>query len=81
MSNGLAKFIEGFTKNQLIAYFLLLWAATFFFSALSGFIWLTEGYASIADIVIDIPWNLAELAMAAVLAMLGLKILNEKQEE
>ena len=80
MSDGLAKFIEGFTKNQLIAYFLLLWAATFFFSSISGFVWLTEGYASIADIIIDIPWNLVELAMAAVLAMLGLKILNEKEE-
>ena len=80
MSEGLKKFIEGFTKNQLIGYFLILWAATFLFSAISGFIWLTEGYASLADVIIDGLWNLADLGAAAVLAMLGLKILDEKEE-
>lgn len=79
MSEGLMKFVEGFTKNQLIGYFLLLWAATFFFSAISGFVWLTSSYAELADFIIDIPWNLAELGIAAVLGMLGLKILNEKE--
>lgn len=80
MSEGITKFAEKFTKNQLIAYFLILWAATFLFSSLSGFVWLTEGYATAADFILDIPWNLAELGIAAVLAMLGLKILNEKDQ-
>ena len=69
---------EGFAKNQLIAYFLLLWAATFFFSAISGFLWLAD-YGSTIDFVVDGLWNLAEIGCAAVLVLLGLKILNEKQ--
>ena len=73
--NDIAK---DFSKNQLIGFFLILWAATFLFSALSGFVWLAEGHASIADIIIDGLWNLADLGCAAVLVLLGLKILNEK---
>jgi hypothetical protein len=29
---------KGFAKNQLIAYFLILWAVTFFFSGIYGFL-------------------------------------------
>jgi hypothetical protein len=75
---GAMNIAEGFAKNQLIAYFLILWAATFFFSAISGFLWLAE-YGSIVDFVVDGLWNLAEIGCAAVLVLLGLKILNEKQ--
>jgi hypothetical protein len=81
MSNGLTKFAEGFTKNQLIGYFLILWAATFFFSAISGFIWIADGYGSILDVIIDGLWNLADLGCAAVLVILGLKILNQKETQ
>ena len=80
MNEGIAKFVDGFTKNQLIGYFLILWAATFLFSSISGFIWIAEGHASIVDVIIDGLWNLADLGAAAVLAMLGLKILDEKEE-
>jgi hypothetical protein len=80
MSEGLKQFIDGFTKNQLIGYFLILWAATFLFSAISGFAWLADGYGSLFDVIIDGLWNLADLGAAAVLAMLGLKILDEKEE-
>ncbi len=80
MHNGLTKFAEGFAKNQLIGYFLILWAATFLFSAISGFIWIADGYGSIFDVIIDGLWNLADLGCAAVLAILGLKILKETQE-
>ena len=70
---------EGFSKNQLIGYFLLLWAATFLFSALSGFFWLIQGYGPILDVIIDGLWSLADLGCAGVLALLGVKILNEKE--
>jgi hypothetical protein len=79
MGEAITKIAEGFAKNQLIAYFLILWAATFFFSSISGFVWLAEGHASIADLIIDTLWNLADLGIAAVLVLLGLKILNEKE--
>jgi hypothetical protein len=79
MGESLTKLVEGFSKNQLIACFLLLWAATFFFSAISGIIWIAEGYGSGLDMIIDILWNLTELGCAAVLGMLGLKILNTKE--
>ncbi|MCW4015029.1 MAG: hypothetical protein NWF06_01540 [Candidatus Bathyarchaeota archaeon] len=79
MNESLVKFVEGFSKNQLIGYFLLLWAATFLFSSISGFIWLAEGYGSILDVIVDGLWNLADLGCAAVLAMLGLKILNNQE--
>lgn len=75
--NNIAK---GLSKNQLIGYFLILWAITFFFSAISGFIWLTEGYANAGDFITDIPWNLAELGCAALLVLLGVKILNEEKQ-
>jgi hypothetical protein len=81
MHNSLTKFAEGFAKNQLIGYFLILWAATFLFSAISGFIWIADGYGSIFDVIIDGLWNLADLGCAAVLAILGLKILNEKETQ
>jgi hypothetical protein len=80
MSNGLTKFAEGFAKNQLIGYFLILWAVTFFFSAISGFLWLAE-YGTLVDVIIDGLLDLAKLGCAAVLAMLGMRILNEKETQ
>ena len=79
MGEALTKIAEGFAKNQLIGYFLILWAATFFFSSISGFLWLAEGYGSIADVIVDGLWNLAEIGCAAILVLLGLRILNEKE--
>lgn len=73
--------VNKLSKQKLLAYFLLLWAATFFFSSLSGFVYLGEyGFAhnSGASTAIDILWNLADLGAAAVLALLGLKLLNDK---
>ena len=81
MSESLMKFVENFTKNQLISYFLLLWAATFFFSSISGFTWMAAGHTSGIDIIIDGLWNLADLGCAAVLGMLGLKMLKAEQEK
>ena len=79
MGEAINNLVEGFSKNQLIAYFLLLWALTFLFSAISGFMWLAEGHGSTLDLIVDGLWNIAEIGCAVILAMLGLKILNEPQ--
>ncbi|PVX25234.1 MAG: hypothetical protein CW691_05275 [Candidatus Bathyarchaeum sp.] len=79
MSEPLSKFVEGFSKNQLVAYFLLLWAATFFFSSISGFSYIAAGYSSGLDLVVDVLWNLTDLGITAILGMLGLKILNNQE--
>ena len=71
---------KGFAKNQLIAYVLILWAVTFFFSAINGFVYIAGGHADLVDIFIDGLWSLAELGLTAVLILLGVKILNEKEE-
>ena len=71
--------VKGFAKNQLIAYFLILWAITFFFSGINSLVWLAEGHGSVLDIFIDGLWSFAELGGAAVLILLGVKILNEKE--
>jgi hypothetical protein len=71
---------KGYTKNQLIGFFLILWAVTFFFSALSGFQYLLGGHADLLDVFIDGLWSLAELGLTAILVLLGVKILNEKEE-
>ena len=79
MGDQINDLVSGFSKNELIGYFLILWAITFVFSALSGFIWLAEGHASILDLIVDSLWNIAELGCAVILVLLGMKILNEKQ--
>ena len=79
MGEAINDIVKNFSKNQLIGYFLLLWALTFLFSAISGFLWLAEGYASILDLILEGLWCLTKLGCAAVLAMLGFKILNEPE--
>ena len=78
MGESINRIVDDFSKDKLVGYFLILWAATFLFSAISSFAWLAEGYGSAIDIIIDGLWGLAELGCAAVLAMLGLKILNKQ---
>jgi hypothetical protein len=79
MGDPINDFANGFSKNQLIGYFLILWAVTFFLSAISTILWFAEGRADLADIVVDGLWTLADLGITAVLVLLGFKILNEKQ--
>ncbi len=68
---------ERYTKDQLIAIFLFLWGATFFFDALSGLIVVARGSAS--STIIETSKSFAEIGCTIVLIMLGLKIL-EKEE-
>ncbi|MCW4035449.1 MAG: hypothetical protein NWF03_08815 [Candidatus Bathyarchaeota archaeon] len=81
MGEAIMNIVEKYTKNKLIAYFLMLWAATFFLSCISGFLWLAGGHEqSILDTLVDVLWNFADLGCAAVLAMLGLKFLNQEEK-
>ena len=78
MGEPITKTLENFGITKLVGYFLLLWAATFFFSAINGFLYVAEGYGSAIDILVDGLWSLADLGCAAILAMLGFKILGNQ---
>ena len=76
MGESLPKLIADLSKSKLFAYFLILWGAAFFFSGLADLVWVAEGYLSGAELALEILESLAEIGCAAILAMLGLKILN-----
>ena len=75
MGDPINDFASGFSKNQLIGYFLILWAITFLFSAVYGFINL--GDQSLFNMIIDGLWSLADVGIAGILVLLGVKTLNE----
>ena len=71
--------MDKLSKQKLLAIFLLLWGAYFFFNAISGLVYeLTYAgqYYSSAEIALDVLSDLAGLGIAAVLAVLGLKFLK-----
>ena len=68
------KMFAGLPCRMLVGWFLILWGMTFFFSAIWGLLDLS-GY-SIGYLIIEVLWDLAELAIAAILAILGLKVLR-----
>lgn len=68
------KMFAGLSCRVLVGWFLILWGVTFFFSAIWGFFDLS-GY-SIGYLVIEVLWDLADLAIAGILAILGLKVLG-----
>jgi len=75
----LAKIAEGFSRNKLIGYFLILWGFTFLFSALSSVLWIGDGYASAANVVVDGLWSLADIGCAGLLVLLGIKFLHNQE--
>ncbi len=79
MGDPINNFASGFSKNELIGYFLILWAITFIFSAISSFIWIAEGHADLLDVIVDGLWSLAEIGCGVILILLGFKKLEEKQ--
>jgi hypothetical protein len=58
------KFLPTLTKEKLLVYFLLLWAASFF-------LWAIYDFATFGPL-----GTLCDLGAGAVLALLGLKLLN-----
>ncbi|MGD0204271.1 MAG: zinc ribbon domain-containing protein [Candidatus Bathyarchaeia archaeon] len=72
-------FLGSLTKEKLIGYFLILWGASFFFEAIVGFIEASYSYVgarAIASNYLGVLIDLIYLAIAAVLALLGLKFLG-----
>ena len=57
----IADLVSGFSKNELVGYFLILWAMTFIFSAVSGFLWIAGGHGSIVDIIVDGLWDMSKI--------------------
>jgi hypothetical protein len=70
------KMFAGLPCRMLVGWFLILWGATFFFSAIYGFLDIFEGYYSVGYLIIEVLWDLADLAIAGILAVLGLKVLR-----
>ena len=68
------KLFAGLSCRMLVGWFLILWGVTFFFSAIWGLLDLS-GY-SVGFLIIEVLWDLAELAIAGVLAILVLKVLG-----
>ncbi|MFA5364526.1 MAG: hypothetical protein WC325_05020 [Candidatus Bathyarchaeia archaeon] len=81
MGESVMKVVSGYTKNKLIAFFLLLWGASFFFNAISGFLWLTRANEPVLEFLVDVLYYLAQLGGSAVLVMLGLKFKDEPTAE
>ena len=70
------KMFEGLPCRMFVGWFLILWAATFFFSAIYGFLDIFEVSYSTGYLIIEVLWDLADLAIAGVLAVLGFKVLR-----
>ena len=79
MGTSIRDIVENLSKEKLVGYFLILWGATFFFNAISGLAYYATygGYFS-AQMVFSILGDLTGLAIAALLIMLGLKVLQIK---
>jgi hypothetical protein len=72
------KFLPTLTKEKLLVYFLLLWAASFFLWAIYDF--ATFGPFS-ADAVVGLLGTLCDLGAGAVLALFGLKLLSTTKDQ
>ena len=70
------KMFAGLPCRMLVGWFLILWAVTFFFSAICGFMDVSGGYYDGGEAALEILWDLVDLGIAAVLGILGLKVLR-----
>jgi hypothetical protein len=72
-------FIASLTRNKVLAIFLLLWAASFFFWGLYDITDWAKFAAESAEAALVTIAGLFELAAAAILAMLGWKTWAQKE--
>ena len=70
------KLFAGLSCRMLVGWFLILWGVTFFFSAIYGFLDVAGSGFSIEFLIIEVLWDLADLAIAGILAILGFKVLG-----
>jgi hypothetical protein len=69
----------GFSCRILIGWFLILWGLTFLFSGVWGLNDVVNGYYTIGiSLVIEIAWDLVDLILAGILAMIGINVLRGK---
>jgi len=80
MGTSIRDIVEKLSKEKLVGYFLILWGASFFFNAISGLAYYatySESYFSV-QMAFNILSDLTGLAIAALLIMIGLKVLQIK---
>jgi hypothetical protein len=68
------KMFEGLPCRMLVGWFLILWGVTFFFSGIWGLAGAFD--YSVGYLIIEVLWDLADLAIAGILVILGLKVLR-----
>jgi hypothetical protein len=79
MGTSMRDIVETLSKEKLVGYFLILWGATFFFNAISGLAYYaTYGSYFSAQMAFGVLSDLTGLAIAAILIILGLKVLQIK---
>jgi hypothetical protein len=72
----MGNFLEDLSKQKLLGYFLILWGASFFFDAIEDFVYSSYGYWRSGYTAVIIVHDVVFLAIAAVLVLLGLKVLG-----
>jgi len=79
MGTSIRDIVENLSKEKLVGYFLILWGATFFFNAISGLAYYAtySSYFSV-QMAFSVLSDLTGLAIAALLIILGLKVLQIK---
>ena len=69
------KMFEGLPCRMLVGWFLIIWGITFFFSGIWGLAGIFD-YSSPGYLILEALWDLADLALASILAILGIKVLR-----
>ena len=72
----MGEMFSGLPCRTLLGWFLILWGVTFFFSSIYGFLDVAGGGYSAGFLVIEVLWDLVELVISGVLAILGIKVLR-----
>ena len=82
MGESLGSIVEKLTNQKIFAYFLLLAAGYFFFHSLSGLYYeiSNASYYSGIELALGILEDLTGVGIAAVLAMLGLNLMNKAEK-
>jgi thiamine transporter ThiT len=79
MVSSIRDIVERLSKEKIVGYFLILWGASFFFNAISGLIYYGTYSGSFSvQIAFSILNDLTYLAIAALLILIGLKVLQIK---
>ena len=67
---------KGISLRMLVGWFLILWGATFFFSGIWGLLDLASDSYLLGFAVIEVLWDLTDLAISGVLVIIGIKLLR-----